>query len=244
DVLTDEDGDVIETAELRSVRRAQKPRVGRARAGVVCQQTTQGFTGHESDDELGLVNMKGRIYDPRIGRFLTTDPIIALPFFGQSWNPYSYVLNSPLTLVDPSGFEPEAQEVFVDPEFHNDPEVRRILGCSGLECNHPFFNEVEGSREAAEVGAAAAPVDVSTTGSASGHVPQPVTTAPIDWSRNPYVQVEGGFLAGCCSGRFLSPASGMGCWTPRACWPMGRPEAWMGLAIGQIVGGLALTIGA
>jgi RHS repeat-associated protein len=104
-------------------------------------ETTQGFTGHESDDELGLVNMKGRIYDPRIGRFLTTGPIISLPSFGQSWNPYSYVMNSPLNFVDPSEFEPEEQETFNDPEFHNDPEVRRILSCSGLECNHPFFNQ-------------------------------------------------------------------------------------------------------
>jgi RHS repeat-associated protein len=63
-----------------------------------------GFTGHEGDDELGLVNMKGRIYDPKVGRFLTPDPIVSMPHFGQSWNPYSYVLNSPLAYVDPSGF--------------------------------------------------------------------------------------------------------------------------------------------
>jgi hypothetical protein len=28
-------------------------------------KTTRGFTGHEEDDEFGLVNMKGRIMDPR-----------------------------------------------------------------------------------------------------------------------------------------------------------------------------------
>ena len=27
------------------------------------------------------------------------------PHFGQSWNPYSYVHNSPLNFTDPSGFE-------------------------------------------------------------------------------------------------------------------------------------------
>jgi RHS repeat-associated protein len=64
-----------------------------------------GFTGHEPDDELGLVNMKGRIYDPRLGRFLMTDPVVSNPLFSQSWNPYTYVLNNPLALVDPSGFE-------------------------------------------------------------------------------------------------------------------------------------------
>ena len=35
----------------------------------------QGYTGHEHDDEFGLINMKGRIYDPEARRFLTPDPI-------------------------------------------------------------------------------------------------------------------------------------------------------------------------
>ncbi|WP_437491792.1 hypothetical protein WME75_16300 [Sorangium sp. So ce1014] len=47
---------------------------------------------------------------------------------------------------------------------------------------------------ATQDGSAAPPIDVSTTGSASGYVPQPVTTAPIDGSQNPYVQIEGGFV--------------------------------------------------
>jgi RHS repeat-associated protein len=36
---------------------------------------TRGFTGHEHDDLLGLINMKGRLYDPVARRFLTADPI-------------------------------------------------------------------------------------------------------------------------------------------------------------------------
>lgn len=67
---------------------------------------TSGFTGHEEDDELGLINMKGRIYDPITARFLSPDPIVSLPTFSQSWNRYSYVFNSPLGFVDPSGFSP------------------------------------------------------------------------------------------------------------------------------------------
>ncbi|XXT19702.1 RHS repeat-associated core domain-containing protein [Sorangium sp. So ce429] len=62
---------------------------------------TQGFTGHEGDDELGLINMRGRMYDPVIGRFLTRDPLVANHLSGHSLNPYSYVLNNPLAYVDP-----------------------------------------------------------------------------------------------------------------------------------------------
>lgn len=63
-----------------------------------------GFTGHRHDDELGLIDMKGRIYDPVLRRFLTPDPIVGDVLYGQSFNRYSYVLNNPLRFVDPTGF--------------------------------------------------------------------------------------------------------------------------------------------
>jgi RHS repeat-associated protein len=56
------------------------------------------------DAELGLINMQGRIYDPTMGRFLTADPIVQSPFWSQGLNRYAYVFNSPMNLVDPSGF--------------------------------------------------------------------------------------------------------------------------------------------
>ena len=41
--------------------------------------TTKGFTGHEMLDEVGLIHMNGRIYDPRLGRFMQADPFIRWP---------------------------------------------------------------------------------------------------------------------------------------------------------------------
>ena len=64
-----------------------------------------GFTGHDHDDELGLINMRGRIYDPTIRRFLSADPHVTDPLLGQSYNRYSYVLNNPTNLVDPTGLD-------------------------------------------------------------------------------------------------------------------------------------------
>ncbi len=75
-------------------------------AGPFTSHPTIGFTGQEAEDEVGLVNMKGRIYDPMTARFLSTDPHVAAPTSAQSWNPYSYVLNNPLAFTDPSGFDP------------------------------------------------------------------------------------------------------------------------------------------
>jgi len=65
----------------------------------------RGFTGHEMLDQLDLVHMNGRIYDPLVGRFLSADPILQDPMNGQSYNRYSYVLNNPTNLTDPTGFE-------------------------------------------------------------------------------------------------------------------------------------------
>ncbi|MFG2349551.1 FG-GAP-like repeat-containing protein [Streptomyces phaeochromogenes] len=73
-----------------------------------------GYTGHEHDDEYGLINMKGRIYDPKAKRFLTPDPIHE-PGSSQSHNRYSYVQNNPATLTDPTGYVPNP------PAYHKDP---------------------------------------------------------------------------------------------------------------------------
>lgn len=63
----------------------------------------RGFTGHEMLDELGLVHMNGRIYDPLLGRFFSPDPLVQAPDLLQNFNRYSYVLNNPLRYTDPSG---------------------------------------------------------------------------------------------------------------------------------------------
>ena len=60
------------------------------------------------DAEHGLINMRGREYDPVLGQFLQLDPIVQAPFYAQSLNRFSYVWNNPLKLVDPSGFSPIA----------------------------------------------------------------------------------------------------------------------------------------
>nr|WP_307727775.1 RHS repeat-associated core domain-containing protein [Massilia sp. TS11] len=68
------------------------------------QIDNKGYTGHEMLDQLDLVHMNGRVYDPMVARFLSADPYIQDPENGQSYNRYSYVLNNPTNLVDPTGF--------------------------------------------------------------------------------------------------------------------------------------------
>jgi RHS repeat-associated protein len=64
----------------------------------------RGYTGHEMLEEMGIVHMNGRLYDPRLGRVMSADPLVQAPAMSQSYNRYSYVMNGPLPLTDPSGF--------------------------------------------------------------------------------------------------------------------------------------------
>jgi RHS repeat-associated protein len=64
----------------------------------------RGFTGHEQVDGMGLIHMNGRIYDPKLGRFLQADPLVQNSRNSQSLNRYSYTFNNPLSYTDPSGY--------------------------------------------------------------------------------------------------------------------------------------------
>lgn len=67
-------------------------------------ETNRGYTSHEMLDEMGLINMNGRVYDSEIGRFLSADPHVQAPENSQNYNRYAYVLNNPLSYTDPSGY--------------------------------------------------------------------------------------------------------------------------------------------
>ncbi len=66
--------------------------------------TDRGFTDHEHLDDLALVHMNGRVFDPLVGRFLSADPNVQFADDLQSYNRYSYVSNNPLNTSDPTGY--------------------------------------------------------------------------------------------------------------------------------------------
>ena len=79
----------------------------------------QQFTSKERDVETGLDYFGARYFTSVQGRFTSTDPLkaSARPVAPQSWNRYSYVLNNPLKLIDPTGLADEDPQ---DPRKKNE----------------------------------------------------------------------------------------------------------------------------
>ncbi|MFE9139446.1 RHS repeat-associated core domain-containing protein [Streptomyces sp. NPDC007355] len=59
---------------------------------------THGYTGHEMENSLRLVNMNGRTYDPAAKTFNTPDPV-------TTNHPYTYVNANPTLYTDPTGYD-------------------------------------------------------------------------------------------------------------------------------------------
>ncbi len=103
--------------------------------------------------------MNGRVYDYRMGRFLSVDPIISNPANSQAINPYSYIGNNPLSGVDPTGYDTVA------------------LNCSDGHCVG-----IQGPPPApvsAPVSPGASPMPAASSG-AKSIAPQVAPTSPTD----------------------------------------------------------------
>ncbi|KUY30396.1 RHS repeat-associated core domain-containing protein [Elizabethkingia ursingii] len=92
--ISDEEGNLIQEAHFDAW--------GRLTAGHI-NILDRGYTSHEHFEDIGIIHMNGRLYDPLLRRFLNADENIQDPYNTQNYNKYGYVLNNPLMYSDPSG---------------------------------------------------------------------------------------------------------------------------------------------
>jgi RHS repeat-associated protein len=92
---------------------------------------THAYTSQRENMEIGLYYYNARYYAPTLARFISADTIVPDPANPQSFNRYSYVLNSPLILTDPTGhwyYEPSCDCLAATEEPYNEyPENLQIL---------------------------------------------------------------------------------------------------------------------
>jgi RHS repeat-associated protein len=102
--VTDEKGAIVKRFAFDAWGKRINPVTGMAITGADAAGLRRGYTDHEQLDDLGLVHMNGRVYDPVLGRFLSADPFIGDPSDSQDYNRYSYLGSNPLGGTDPSGY--------------------------------------------------------------------------------------------------------------------------------------------
>ncbi|MBE6312697.1 MAG: RHS repeat-associated core domain-containing protein [Bacteroidales bacterium] len=86
----------------------------------------RGYTMHEHLDEFGLINMNGRMYDPKLACFLSPDPVISDAGNWLDYNRYSYAWGNPLKYCDPTGME-EATDMERTSKAYRDLMIRLNL---------------------------------------------------------------------------------------------------------------------
>jgi RHS repeat-associated protein len=87
--------------------------------------TRYTYTGREFDSDSGLYYYRARWYDPKVGRFISEDPI----GFDGGINWFSYVANNPTNAIDPLGLQHiRAHEQSMEPaDLVKDCRVRAML---------------------------------------------------------------------------------------------------------------------
>lgn len=104
DAVTDASGAFLGRNSFNAWGESRKQNWEKGTPDIASNVTTRGFTGHEMLDDLALIHMNGRVYDPVTSRFMSADIMLQAPSNTQSYNRYSYVFNNPLSFTDPSGY--------------------------------------------------------------------------------------------------------------------------------------------
>ena len=161
---------------------------------VATQQdpTHKGYTYQEQLDNVELVHMNGRVYDPTIGRFISADPVIQAPFNTQSFNRYTYVFNNPLRGIDPTGFDKDESNSDDDGGGDDDPESVYTDPCdasgAAMECSDGTGTAQPSAGVGMHLGAAGVNITAGAYGTAN------VKAANNSTSNNNDDGLDGNFL--------------------------------------------------
>ena len=107
-LVTDENAEVYEERSFGPFGRPRNQDWNNGSGLLGSEVSNRGFTEHEHVDDEQIIHMNGRAYDYNLGRFLSVDPFIQSPANSQSLNPYSYIMNNPMSGTDPTGYRASA----------------------------------------------------------------------------------------------------------------------------------------
>ncbi|MDF5751842.1 RHS repeat-associated core domain-containing protein [Spongiactinospora sp. TRM90649] len=106
--------------------------------------TDRGFLGKIEDASTGLDYLSARYYDPVVGRFVSTDPLLDMAT--PTWaNPYSYAGNNPIGLSDPTGLNPCSPQ---DSDYKTCMQDQCARKFGKVKCAENRLREAERRRDA------------------------------------------------------------------------------------------------
>ena len=88
--ITNQNGDVVEKRLFDAWGNILKVQDGAGNTLAGLTVLDRGYTGHEHLQSVGIIHMNGRLYDPKLHRFLQPDNYVQDPFNTQNYNPVSY----------------------------------------------------------------------------------------------------------------------------------------------------------
>ena len=102
-VITDANATVLEKRQFDAWGAIIQVQDGNNNVLKVLTILDRGYTGHEHLQSVGLIHMNGRLYDPKLHRFLQPDNYVQDLFNTQNYNRYGYCWNNPFKYTDPDG---------------------------------------------------------------------------------------------------------------------------------------------
>jgi RHS repeat-associated protein len=110
-VITNENGAVVNRKDFSAFGEetlSSQRTVALGYTDAAARNVRQDYTGYQKDTESGLEYAQARYYNAQQGRFTSVDPMTGSGTIRnpQSFNRYSYVLNSPYKFTDPLGLFP------------------------------------------------------------------------------------------------------------------------------------------
>jgi len=102
-MISNAQGDAVEKRQFDAWGNIVKITDGVGNPLSVFMITDRGFTGHEHLLSVGLINMNGRLYDPKLHRFLSPDNFVQDFYNTQNLNRFAYAMNNPLMYTDENG---------------------------------------------------------------------------------------------------------------------------------------------
>lgn len=110
-IITNVVGEVIARKDFSAFGEETFTAQRTANLGYKPENIRQDYTGYQKDEESELEYAQARYYNSLLGRFNSVDPLTASVSIRnpQTFNRYSYVLNSPYKFSDPLGLLPEGR---------------------------------------------------------------------------------------------------------------------------------------